>query len=465
MKPTKIITLFIKTHGEDIVTPNYIKPKNVRILSVAGTTGCYNWTNLMYEQDIASKFLSPGKKTEDITTYRFLQNTRELLLQFERDYDMYDNLDESFRETETSRSRFIPDSGMSRSQLTARRTTKGIYAQTRIRLIKSTIEHKYFITPKGESESGIDDGIYVIDTRNNPDSGLEFGDNFAELRFDINETSQYTTTISSIHDINDILLNMVRRHFGKYLGVASMYIAVADIEPFTSEQDVLQWIETNYRSKIDNIYKFGCMKLFRETDPRILKALMCARFLGEKFEERHKKDQKTNELDVFSAILNQVNKLTPAQYSKFQTGLSPTEYDKLLRAYNVSYNPTYVGKTWESIRDEVIETFNSIPVSNQMKEIHKSVENCEFIDEVYLSKLITYLKGLGYDGINIIDFSCRVNTDYTEEEMDEQTKKERLSLSNPTSPISWGGTIKNRKRKRRISTKKKFTRKQNRRNK
>ncbi len=440
MLPTKIITIIIQSHGEDLTVPNYIVPKDVRILSSAGAPGCYNFQTENEEHIIKTLVKDQFIDTTEISTFRFLNQIRELFIQVDRERG-YADLNKTFEEIDRSRSRYVPGSGTGYS-LATRRTEHAIYGQKRFRFIKSTTEHRYIFTPKEESRV-FPDGIYVIDTRNNPDSGLRFGYNLAERRFDINEETIRFVPVSSIHDIHNEHINYTRRKFGPYLGLASLYLAVAGISPFRSVEEVSTWITNNYNI-VDNIYKFSCMKLFETgTDPSELKALMCATFLGENYLKTHiKRVEERKELplekEIFVSVLNSFNKLSEEQKSKFKTGLSPEEFNRVLTAYNVSYNPTYVGEEWEKMRNELIETFNLVSVSNPMLPVLPSEGiNSENIKEIHISKLIKYLKGLGYDGINIIDISCRVNTNISEEDMKKHEEEEILPIDDRNT--NWGG--------------------------
>ena len=458
MIPSKIITIVIHSHGQDIVDRNYIIPRNVRILSAAGAPGCYNFGSIL-EREIV-KTLAADTRTSESASSVF--NTYQILNQLRRDFIMIDKrrgygmLEELFKETERSRSRYIPVEGSS-SGLAAKRTTKAIFSESRFKIIKSTTEHKYMFTPKTDEESKIfPDGIYVIDTINNPDSGLKFGDNLAERRFDINEQAIKFVSVGSIHDIKNDHINYVRRKFGPYLGLANLYIAVANISPFNSVDEVSQWVTENYEV-VDNIYKFGCMKLFQTgTNPSELKALMCATVLGEKFLKGIKGGN--NETDIFTAILNRFNLLTEAQKPKFKTGLTPVELDTILSNYNVSSNPTYVGAEWDDIRNGLVELFTSVSMSNKMIPVpDDGGYNSENIETANISQIIRYLKGLGYDGINIIDFSCRVNPDLTELQMEEEEKKEAMSPRTPNT--NWGGKIFKQTRRKYFSKKSKSNKK------
>jgi hypothetical protein len=466
MLPTKIITVIIDSHGEDMVVPNYIVPKDVRILSSAGAPGCYNFQN-EYEKNVIKKLTTdPSIDTKEISTYRILNNIRELFMEIETNRS-YANLNETFESIASSRNRYIPGSGTGYS-LATKRTQGAIYGQKRFRFIKSTTEHKYAFTPKDETIV-FPDGIYVIGTTNNIDSGLKFGDNLAERRYDINEESIRFVPVSSINDIKNEHINYTRRKFGPYLGLASLYLAVANISPFNTIEEVSTWFDTYYNptnNPVDVIYKFGCMKLFQTgKDLNELKALMCATLLGEKYVKNHIKrvgegKELPIEKEVFVSILNSFNRLTTKQTPDFfsSTGLSQEEFDRLLKAYNVSFKPAVENKeekSWEEDRDELIQTFNSVSVSNPMLPVPPSEGiNSENIKEITISKLIKYFKGLGYDGINIIDISCRVNTNISEAQMQLDEEYEKLPMDDRTT--NWGG---NRKKKTQKKSKKRKGRK------
>jgi hypothetical protein len=203
------------------------------------------------------------------------------------------------------------------------------------------------------------------------------------------------------------------------------------------------------------------MKLFQTgKDLNELKALMCATLLGEKYVKNHIKrvgegKELPIEKEVFVSILNSFNRLTTKQTPDFfsSTGLSQEEFDRLLKAYNVSFKPAVENKeekSWEEDRDELIQTFNSVSVSNPMLPVPPSEGiNSENIKEITISKLIKYFKGLGYDGINIIDISCRVNTNISEAQMELDEEHERLPMDDRTT--NWGG---NRKKKTQKKSKK-----------
>ena len=386
----------------------------------------------------------------EMTTYMVLNDLRDILLYLEYNIRGYDDLDDLFKTAEENSSRYVPGSGEKSAALSTKRTKKAIYSQKRFRFIKSTTEHKYMFTPKPTdlNTAIFADGIYVLETRNNSDSGLKFGDNIAENRFDITEQDVKRIPVSSVNDITPQHINYVKRKFGPYLGLAVLYIAVAEVAPFTSANEVGEWITNNYKSSVDNIYKYGCMKLFQTgTDPRELKALMCAAYLGEKFASKSDKD-------ILTSILDRFNNLTPVQQPKFITGLSPEEYERVLKAYNVTYNPTYVGEEWNHMRDEIMETFCSIPLSNKMNPVPESDHifpdnmgrNSDNITHVNISQVIKYLKGLGYDGINIVDFSCRVNPELSEEQMNQMEEAEILTPRE--SNTEWGGMKRRTKQRR-----------------
>jgi hypothetical protein len=436
--PKKIITIVIHSHGEDIVAPAYKIPLHVRILSAAGIPGCFNFGTTIQrslEKELATSIVAIERTNPDFSTYRVLDKLRTQLLSVEemRGYgNLNDLMDESINSQ--SSSRYIPLDNSSLS-LAKKRTEEAIYARNRFKIIKSTTEHMYMFVPKSQGNEGFFDGIYVIDSINNPDSLLKFGDNLAERKFNINEQGLTAIPVSSIHDIRDNHINYTRRKFGPYLGLASLYNDGDTISPFKSVEEVDKWVTDNYKP-VDNIYRFGCMKLFATgTNPRELKALMCATFLGEKYFNANKGNRET---DIFSAILNRFNILTEEQKPKFKTGLSPDEFDKILLKYNVSSNPSYVGAEWESIRDIIIELYTSSGISNPMLPIPNNTEyDSENIEETHISQIIKYLKGLGYDGINIVDFSCRVNKNLNATQLKEHEANEGLS-PRPAN-LGWGG--------------------------
>jgi hypothetical protein len=441
--PKKIITIFVQSHGEDIVDPAYKIPLNVRILSAAGIPGCFNFGNAIqrkFEEEIANAIVATERMQPDFTTYKILVKLRRELIRFEemRGYEgLNDIMDEAIERRQPS-SRYIPLNESS-IKLAKKRTEEAIFSRSRFKIIKSTTQHKYSFVPKPREKSEqIPDGIYVIDSTNNPDSLLKFGDNLAEHKFDINEQGLRSVPVSSIHDIRDNHINYVRRKFGPYLGLASLYNDGDNLSPFKSVEEVSEWV-TNYYKPVDNIYKFGCMKLFATgTNPRELKALMCATLLGEKYFTSIKGDRET---DIFTLILNRFNNLTDALKPKFITGLTPDEFEKILSKYHVSSNPSYVGDVWESIRDDLIELYTSTGISNPM--IPVPAHDSENIEETYISQLIKYLKGLGYDGINIVDFSCRVNKSLSAAELKEHEAKEELSPRN----TGWGRRKTQKKRR------------------
>lgn len=425
--PNKIITIVIQSHGEDIVEPTYKIPLNVRMLSAAGIPGCFNFGTIAQrkgEHAIALAIVDNERTKPNFTTYRILDKLREQLLRIEemRGYDgLNEAMDSAIDRTQAS-SRYIPLDESS-IKIAKKRTEEAIYSRSRFKIIKSTTQHKYAFVPKSREE--FPDGIYVIDTINNPDSLLKFGDNLAERKFNINEQGLTAVPVSSIHDIRDNHLNYVRRKFGPYLGLANLYNDGDTLSPFESVEEVSKWVTDNYKP-VDNIYRLGCMKLFTTgTNPRELKALMCATFLGEKYMISNKGDRET---DIFTAILNRFNILTEEQKPKFKTGLSPDEFDKILSKYNVASNPSYVGAEWESIRDVITELYNSGGISNPMLPVPNHSEyDSENIEETHISQIIKYLKGLGYDGINIVDFSCRVNKNLSAAELKENEANEELS--------------------------------------
>lgn len=455
----KIITIFVQSHGEDIVDPTYKIPRNVRILSAAGIPGCFNFGNAeqrKFEEALAVSIVATERTQSDFTTYRILDNLRAQLMRFDgmRGYNgLNDVMDQAINRTRPS-SRYIPLDESS-LKIAKKRTEDAIYSEKRFKIIKSTTQHKYSFVPKPREKSEkIPDGIYVIDSTNNPDSLLKFGDNLAERKFNINEQGLTAVPVSSIHDIRDNHINYVRRKFGPYLALASLYNDGDNLSPFKSVEEVSKWV-TDYYKPVDNIYKFGCMKLFTTgTDPRELKALMCATFLGEKFFTSNKTDRET---DIFTTILNRFNDLSDTLKPKFITGLSPDEFEKILSKYHVSSNPNYVGTEWESIRADLIELYTSTGISNPM--IPVPAHDSENIEETYISQLIKYLKGLGYDGINIVDFSCRVNKSLTEKQLEEQEANEAKEEISPRSK-GWGGKKTQSKRRLKKSRGKKSRGKQ-----
>ena len=71
--PKKIITIFVQSHGEDIVDPAYKIPLNVRILSAAGIPGCFNFGNAIqrkFEEEIANAIVATERMQPDFTTYK-----------------------------------------------------------------------------------------------------------------------------------------------------------------------------------------------------------------------------------------------------------------------------------------------------------------------------------------------------------------------------------------------------------
>jgi len=428
--PKKIITIVIQSHGEDIVEPTYKIPLNVRILSAAGIPGCFNFgtdAQRKGEEALALSILATERMKPNFTTYAILDKLRAQLMNVEekRGYEgLNDLMDQAINRTQAS-SRYIPLDESS-IKIAKKRTEEAIYSRSRFKIIKSTTQHKYSFVPKSREKSEqFPDGIYVIDSINNPDSLLKFGDNLAERKFDINEQGLRSVPVSSIRDIRDNHINYVRRKFGPYLGLASLYNDGDTLSPFKNVEEVSKWVTDNYKP-VDNIYKFGCMALFESgTNPRELKALMCATFLGEKYYSSNKGDRET---DIFTTILNRFNNLTDALKPKFITGLTPDEFDKILSKYHVSSNPTYVGAEWEGIRDDLIELYNSSGISNPMIPIPiNTAYDSENIEETHISQIIKYLKGLGYDGINIVDFSCRVNKNLNEVQLKENEANEDLS--------------------------------------
>jgi|LauGreDrversion4_2_1035121.scaffolds.fasta_scaffold61265_2 hypothetical protein len=436
--PKKIITIIIQCHGEDIVEPAYKIPLNVRILSAAGIPGCFNFGSgeqRKLEEEIARSVVAMERMKPDFTTYRILDNLRGQLKRVEemRGYEgLNDIMDHVIERTQPS-SRYIPLDESS-FKIAKKRTEEAIFSRSRYKIIKSTTQHKYSFVPKSHESEGLPDGIYVIDSINNPDSLLKFGDNLAERKFDINEQGLTLVPVSSIHDIRYNHINYVRRKFGPYLGLASLYNDGDTLSPFESIEEVDRWVTDNYKP-VDNIYRLGCMKLFATgTKPRELKALMCATFLGEKYYISNKSNRET---DIFTAILNRLNILSEEQKPKFKTGLSPDEFDKILSKYNVSSNPDYVGAKWESIRNTLIELYTSSGISNTMLAVpNNSKYDSENIEETYISQVVKYLKGLGYDGINIVDFSCRVNKHLSAAQLKEDEAKEDLSPR--AENMGWG---------------------------
>lgn len=453
-KPTKIITVIIHSHGADLVVPNYKIPLNVRILSAAGIPGCFNFgTNSQRVGELghAMGILETQRAKTDFTTYKILDELRTALFSEDRERG-YKNMNDVMDKTidRMTASRFVPVQGAS-ALLAKTRTEQAINQGKRYKVIKPTTDHRYMFTPKRDPESGVfPDGIYVIDSMNNPDSRLKLNDNLAENKFDINETRVKTGVIpSSIHDIRPIHINYVRRKFGPYLSLAKLYCDGDNILPFTSVEEVSKWVTDNY-SPVDNIYRLGCMKLFQTgINPIHLKALMCATFLGEKFAapKRPKALKPGEEPDpregwereIFPAILDSFNKLSAEIKPKFITGLTPAEFEKILSKYHVSYHPEYVGDTWNDNRDILVQLYNNSDIiSNEMLEIPEETKfDSENIHETTLTQIIKYLRSLGYDGINIVDFSCRVNTTLTDKEMFEQEEKETLSPR--VSNTNWGG--------------------------
>ena len=440
--PTKIITVLINSHGADLVVPAFIIPLNVRILSAAGIPGCYNFGKPHQRIDqlelTTSRLLSEREKT-DFTTYKVLEELRAEFL-YEEQVKGYEHLNEAMdRHVGRAATTNIPVEGDS-AVLAKSRTENAIYSSKRFKLIKPVADHKYIFERKNEAGGAITDGIYVIDSMNNPDSGLKFGDNLAENIFDINDRSAKTGTIpSSIHDITPTRINYVRRKFGPYLSLAKLYCDGDNLEAFKNKEEVSKWVTDNY-SPVDNIYRLGCMKLFETpgTNKIELKALMCATLLGEKFAAPKPGDKW--EREIFPAILEKFNKLTAEIKPKFITGLTPAEFDKILAKYNVSSNPSFVGTVWDSMHKDLIQVYtNPIGgIKNTMSVIPvQSRFDSENIEDTSLIQLIKYLKGLGYDGINILDFSCRVNKTSTEPEMLEQEEKETLSPRTPNT--NWGG--------------------------
>jgi hypothetical protein len=443
--PKKIITIVIHAHGEDISDPTYKIPLNVRILSAAGIPGCFNFgknSQRKGEEAITRLIVENERMKTNFNTYRILDELKEQLTEIDeiRGYDnLNDIMDRAIERRQTS-SRYIPLDESS-LRIAKKRTEEAIFYKNRFKIIKSTTQHKYMFVPKSQENSDeFPDGIYVIDSINNPDSLLKYGDNLAERKFDINEQGLRLVPVSSIHDIRYNHLNYVRRKFGPYLGLANLYNDSKALLPFQSIEEVSKWVTDNY-NPVDNIYRFGCMKLFEMgTNPLELKALMCATFLGEKFAISNKGERET---DIFQRVLDRFNNLTEEIKPKFKTGLTPDEFDKILSKYNVSSNPSYVGAEWEGIRDTLIEIYNSSGISNQMIPVpNNSAYDIENIEETYISQIIKYLKGLGYDGINIIDYSCRVNKSLTPEQMLQHQEQEPLSPRSANT--NWGG-LKSRK--------------------
>ena len=123
--------------------------------------------------------------------------------------------------------------------------------------------------------------------------------------------------------------------------------------------------------------------------------------------------------------------------------------DKILAKYHVSSNPSFVGTVWESIRKDLIQVYtNPIGgIKNTMTVIPvESRFDSENIEDTTLIQLIKYLKGLGYDGINIVDFSCRVNKSLTEKQLEEQEANEAKEEISPRSK-GWGGKKTQSKRR------------------
>jgi hypothetical protein len=494
--PTKVITLLINAHGEDNSERFFIPPKNVRIVSAAGETGCINFAtvrrnltgmktdktleNMLADIDFIMQLLT----IEDVPTLLALQGLQSKL----KANDKKENksflpglLERTCGDipsgTRQRNPGFRPTSECMK-RLRERTMDVNFNKSSRFDLIAPVVDHEYVFEERHSHaiETGNPfhrllnvQGVYVLDSRNNDAANLKSLDNLAEERFDLKGQKALYTPVSSTHDLNAFHRNYARRALGEWGDLASLLFTYAEVSPFTNGEDLDRWL-TSHMPTEQPMFRFAVKQLLEmmgtEDERKVLKCLLCAKKFGTKYLQKNrqlstKKGDTTLLVDipeVLQKVLPNIVKLIDSKADdKPEFGLTEEEVAPLKDMF-AAETPDFATNIENALTicnltrlQLPMEIYANTAAHTSVGQVDYQVQNSQI--GIFLSEIISYLRGCGYDGINIIDLSCRVHFRVDDAAMQKITERER-QLTHPFLG-EWGGRARKTSKRRRSCRKRK----------